>query len=73
MNMNFSSPTERILSFSEQQVVQLFSQGYSIDEISIVLLLPTDTIEILKQNISKKLDVRIVAEAVYKARLMHLI
>ena len=73
MNMNFSSPTERILSFSEQQVIQLFSQGYSTEEISIVLLFPTDTIEILKQNISKKLDVHIIAEAVRKARLMHLI
>ena len=71
--MKLSSSTERILSFSEQLVLQLISEGCSIEEISVMLMLSQDTIEILKQNISKKLDVRIVAEAVRKARLMHLI
>ena len=71
--MKLSSSTERILSFSEQLVLQLISEGCSIEEISVMLMLSQDIIEILKENINKKLDTHNTAEAVYKARLMNLI
>ena len=71
--MKLSSSTERILSFSEQLVLQLISEGCSIEEISVMLMLSQDTIEILKENINKKLGTHNVAESVHKARLMNLI
>jgi DNA-binding NarL/FixJ family response regulator len=71
--MKLSSSTERILSLSEQLVLQLISEGCSIDEISVMLMLSQDTIEILKQNINKKLGTHDMAEAIPKARSMNLI
>ena len=71
--MNLTSSSERILSFSEQQVLQLISGGCSLEEISVVLLLSQYTVEALKRSISKKLDTYSIVEAVQKARVMNLI
>jgi len=71
--MNLTSSTERILSFSEQQVLRLISEGCSPEEISIALLLSQYTIEALKHSISKKLDTYSLVDAMQKARVMNLI
>jgi DNA-binding NarL/FixJ family response regulator len=71
--MNLTSSTERILSFSEQQVLRLISEGCSPEEISVVLLLSQYTIEALKHSISKKLDTYSLVDAMQKARVMNLI
>jgi len=71
--MNLTSSSERILSFSELQVLQLISGGCSLEEISVVLLLSQYTVEALKHSISKKLDTYSIVEAVQKARVMNLI
>ena len=71
--MHLTPSPERILSFSEQEVLRLISEGCSIEEISVVLLFSQYTIEVLKQSISKKLDALYITEAVQKARVMNLI
>ncbi|HEX5154438.1 MAG TPA: LuxR C-terminal-related transcriptional regulator [Parafilimonas sp.] len=71
--MNLTPSTKRILSFSEQQVLQLISEGCSIEEIPVVLLLSPYTLETIEHNISKKLNTYYITEAVQKARVMNLI
>ena len=70
--MNLTPSTEKMLTWSEQQVLQLISHGCSVEEISAVLMFSSDIIEALKQNISRKLDIPNAAEAVYVARVMNL-
>jgi|RhiMethySRZTD1v2_1073278.scaffolds.fasta_scaffold3837129_1 DNA-binding NarL/FixJ family response regulator len=70
--MNLTPSTEKKLTWSEQQVLQLISRGCSIEEISAVLMFSSDIIEALKQNISRKLDMPNAVEAVHVARAMNL-
>jgi len=71
--MNLTPSSEQVLSFSEQEVLRLISEGCSPEEISVVLLFSQYTVEALKHSISEKLDTLYITEAVHKARLMNLI
>jgi DNA-binding NarL/FixJ family response regulator len=71
--MKLMPSPERVLSYNEQQVLQLMCQGCSMEEISTVLLISQHTMEALKSSISKKLDTQYLAEAARKARVMNLI
>jgi len=70
--MNLTPSTEKILTWSELEVLQLISRGCSIEEISAALMFSRDTIRVLQQNISRKLNIRYTAEAVGKAKAMNL-
>ena len=73
MNLSLSTSSESILSIREVLVLRLISEGCSVTDISALLTLPINTVELYRKNIREKLKVHYTAEAVYKARLLNLI